>query len=118
VGDEEVDDRAEALLDGGDRVLDGLRPALAGRVELTADVLQQVQDEIGEVVEVPVEDRAGVAGRAHELVDAELAEGACREELLGREQDLRAGLLALLPAPRALWGHRHGRAIVAAPAAC
>ena len=97
---------------GGDRRSDGVRSVLdvrAGQGELGLEQLpgrlpRGRHQQVGEVVEVAVEERAADAGLGHDLLDAEVRPRAPPDELGGRADDPLARLLAVLarlaPSPR------------------
>ena len=80
-----------------------------GLVEVVDRLAAGAHEQVGEVIEVPVEDRAAEAGLAHDLVDAELAVGLPAEELGGRRNDPLPALFTGVTDHGAMRLRRHGR---------
>ena len=109
VPDEEVDDRRQALAAPPPGAGAGvLAPALGDGEQLLADIREQPQHQVGDVIEVAVEGGAGEARLGHHDVDRELAVRALAQEAVGGGEDLSPCALALLALARALRGRAHG----------
>ena len=104
----EVGDVGEPLVGRGGELLRGADvPFLGERVELAADLRLELLDQLGDVVEVPVEGAAGELCLGHDSVDGHVAERVFPEEPHGGIADLLAGLFTLDPSLRALLGATH-----------
>ena len=91
----EVDAGAQAAADrGGILVRAHLGQPVLDLEQLVDRLAADAPDEVAEVVEVAIEDRAPQAGPAHDLVDGELGVGAGADELGRRGHDPVAALLA------------------------